>query len=414
MDAVTIVLAVGAVAGLHMAWFIGVRDGANVLGISVGSGALSLRQGLVVAVGFELLGALRAGGAVNETVAVRLAPLVEAGEPPVVLAAAAVAALVAALVSLHTFAAIDWPVSSTHAVVGAVVGVGLWVGGAAGVEWGVVASVLGGWLVAPVLALLAGYAVFVGLSLRVLRAPGAARRLLWFGPLLTWAVLGALTWTALEGGARTTPLVGSTATGAAAVAVGALGALGIGLLIRRSVEGDGGDTERAEAAFAWLQWPTASFLAFAHGSNDAANAVGPMSAIFGLVRGHGGFDAHGPFVVPTNLLLIAGFGIALGLSTFGLRSLESLGRELRELTPSRGFAAELAAAFVLAGASALGLSVSATSTLLGAVVGVGLGRGLGALDLRVVRRMAAGWGIAIPLTAALAAGLAALTGAWLR
>ncbi len=413
MDAVTIVLAVGAVAGLHMAWLIGVRDGANAMGTSIGSGALTLRQALVVAVLFELLGALRAGGAVSETVAVRLVPLTGVGESSVELAAATAGGLVAAVSWLHAASALNWPVSSTHAVVGAMIGVGLWAGNVTGVDWAVALAVLAGWLASPLLAAAVGYALFVGFGRCIVRSRTPEVHVSRLGPVLAFGVFGALAFAVVDGGARTSPLLDRKLGWLVSLGVGLLAAVATRVAVRRRGEGNATDADRVEGLFAVLQVPTTSFVAFAHGSNDAANALGPMATVFGLVRG--GVDAPaGQVAVPTNLLLIGAFGIVLGLSTFGLRLMETVGREVSELAPSRGFAAELAAAIVLASASILGLPISTTYTLVGAVVGVGLARGFGALDLGVVRGVLVSWVLTVPLTGALAAALAALSAFLLR
>ncbi|MEZ4253642.1 MAG: inorganic phosphate transporter, partial [Polyangiales bacterium] len=191
-----------------------------------------------------------------------------------------------------------------------------------------------------------------------------------------------------------------------AAAVGALGALVARVLLvrRASVLGEGTPVERAERLFLFLQVLTACYVAFAHGSNDVANAAGPMAAVFSAVRD----GVTDEVVVPFNVLLIGAFGIVLGLGTYGFRVMATIGREITTLTASRGFAAEVAAATTIIGASVLGLPVSTTHTLVGAVVGVGLARSLGALNLRVLRGIALSWLATIPVTAGLAALLVSL------
>ena len=178
---------------------------------------------------------------------------------------------------------------------------------------------------------------------------------------------------------------------------------------RRSLLGDGSPTDRAERLFLVLQVLTACAVAFAHGSNDVANAVGPMAAVFHAMSE----GVAEQVAIPLNVLMIGAFGIVLGLGTYGFRVMATVGSEITALTPSRGFAAEAAAAIVIVLASKLGLPVSTTHTIVGAIVGVGLARSFGAVNLDVIRGVLASWLITVPFAALISAALVALVTAFL-
>jgi phosphate/sulfate permease len=154
-----------------------------------------------------------------------------------------------------------------------------------------------------------------------------------------------------------------------------------------------------EKQFRYLQVVTASYVAFAHGANDVANGIGPTAAIYAIYRSNA---VAMKMDVPIWILALGGTGIVFGLAIFGRRVMETIGKKITEVTPSRGFTAEFAAASTVLLCSKLGLPVSTTHTLVGSVVGVGFARGIGALDLRVVRNIVASWLVTLPATIILA------------
>jgi PiT family inorganic phosphate transporter len=192
----------------------------------------------------------------------------------------------------------------------------------------------------------------------------------------------------------TQSLIGSVTLGLIGAAIGAF-------FIRRVDVGEDDPKHRfsrVERIFVVLQILTACAIAFAHGSNDVANSIGPLAAISHAVQG---MDLGSKAPVEPWMLAIGGIGIVIGLATWGYRVMETIGKKITELTPSRGFAAELAAATTIVVASRLGIPISTTHTLVGAVLGVGLARGIGALDLRVVGKILASWVATLPLAAGL-------------
>jgi PiT family inorganic phosphate transporter len=297
-------------------------------------------------------------------------------------------------------------VSTTQTIVGAVMGFGLWLAGGDGVQWPVIGRVAVSWIVSPLLGGLLAFQIITLLKRFVLGVPDPVAALRRIGPFLVFVVVFALSFATAYRGEPAAIVMRTRDALLLATGAGVVAALVARVLLvrRASLLGDGAPTERAERLFLFLQVLTACYVAFAHGSNDVANAAGPMAAVFSAVRD----GVTDEVEVPFNVLLIGAFGIVLGLGTYGFRVMATIGREITALTPSRGFAAELAAASTIIGASVLGLPVSTTHTLVGAVVGVGLARSLGALNLRVLRGIALSWLATIPVTAALAALLVSL------
>ncbi|NOY89614.1 MAG: inorganic phosphate transporter [Deltaproteobacteria bacterium] len=406
MEATTLILALATLAGLYMAWNIGANDVANAMGTSVGSGALTLRGAIIVAAIFEFGGAMLVGGTVTDTVRKGIVSLDAIGGDPMVLAVGMTACLLSAAIWLHVATYFGWPVSTTHSIVGAVVGFGITASGLSAVNWGVMASIVASWVISPLMGGVIAYLLFRLLRKRVLDDEEPIEALARFGPWLIF-VLGfvlalALLWKGLKPLHLDLP-IGSAlpiALGAGVVA----GLISAPLLKRRTRAIEDGGSHDPERVFLFLQILTACFVAFAHGSNDVANAVGPLSAVYGAIE-HGVSEQ---VTVPMGMLLVGAVGIVIGLATYGYKVMATIGREITELTPSRGFVAEFAAATTIVAASKLGLPVSTTHTLVGAVVGVGFARSLGALDLGVVRGIMLSWFITVPFAALLAAGLFSL------
>lgn len=396
MEWMTVVLATTAISGLYLAWNIGANDVANAMGTSVGSGALTLRNALIVAAVCELAGALLVGGTVTQTISGGIVPVGALGTDPHVIAIGMTGCLIAAAIWLHVATYVGWPVSTTHSVVGAMLGFGLWAGGFDAVRWSVVARIVASWLLSPALGGIIAYLTFRLIRTRVLNAenPPVALRLI--GPWLVWPLFTLLAMAVMDELHLPWPGVAQVAS---AALIALVGTVLFRAHLRRIAKNnpEPNREKRTERVFLALQVVTAAFMAFAHGSNDIANAVGPMAAVFSAVR-----EGLQPTVeVPTNLLAIGAFGIVLGLGTYGYKVMATIGREITHLTPSRGFAAEFGAALTIVVASDLGLPISTTHTLVGAVIGVGFARSLGALNLRVIRGIAASWLITVPFTALL-------------
>lgn len=414
MEPTTIVLAVAAVAGLYMAWNIGANDVANAMGTSVGSGALTIRRAIIVAAIFEFGGAMLVGGTVTNTIRKGIIDMDALGGDPMVIAVGMTCCLLAAALWLNIATYSGWPVSTTHSIVGSVVGFGLIAGGFNAVNWGVMGKIAASWVISPLLGGLLGYLGFVFIKRRILNVDRPLLALRGWGPIMVFPIFAILALSVLFKGLK--PLKLDLALGPSlgiAVAAGLFASILSVPLLRRATRIASQDrdehTYRAERVFLVLQVLTACFVAFAHGSNDVANAVGPMAAVFGATSGELGDKV----AVPYRVLLIGAVGIVVGLATYGYKIMATIGKKITELTPSRGFAAEFGAATTIVMASKLGLPVSTTHTLVGAVIGVGFARGIGAINTRVVSGIIASWFITVPFTAILAAGLFLIGRIWL-
>ncbi len=414
MELTTIVLAVAAIAGLYMAWNIGANDVANAMGTSVGSGALTLRGAIIVAAIFEFGGAMLAGGTVTKTIRKGIIDMDALGGDPMVVAIGMTCCLLAAALWLNIATYAGWPVSTTHSIVGAVMGFGLIAGGFEAVNWSMMVKIAASWVISPLLGGLLGYFGFVFIKDRILNVHRPLLALRGWGPIMVFPIFAILTLSVLFKGLKPLKLdLGLGPSLGIAVAVGLLASILSVPLLRRATriasEDKGEHTYRAERVFLVLQVMTACFVAFAHGSNDVANAVGPMAAVFGATSGQLGAEV----AVPYRVLLIGALGIVVGLATYGYKIMATIGKKITELTPSRGFAAEFGAATTIVMASKLGLPVSTTHTLVGAVIGVGFARGIGAINTKVVSGIILSWFITVPFTAILAAGLFLIGRLWL-
>jgi len=393
-----------AALGLFMAWGIGANDVANAMGTSIGSKVLSLRQAIIVAAIFEFLGAVLAGGQVTETIRSGIIDTPVAAVAPELLLRGMLAALAAAGTWLLIATSRGWPVSTTHAIVGAIIGFAVVGMGAGAVHWPVVGAIAASWVVSPILGGLIAFLLFTSVRGLILNKPDPlhrARLIVPFYMFLGGFVVALMT---LLKGLKN---IGLDLTAAQALLLALAAGLVVSMIgiffIRRIPDPPDHDHEQqhrqVEKVFAVLMVLTACAIAFAHGSNDVANAVGPLAAIISIIE-NGKVTPNSN--VPLWILLLGGIGIVIGLATYGRHVIATIGKRITHLTPSRGFAAELAAASTVVLASGGGLPVSTTQILVGAVLGVGFARGIAAINLNVVRSIFLSWAITLPAGAALA------------
>lgn len=404
----TVLLVLGCIFCVFMAWGVGANDVANAMGTSVGSGALTIRQAIFIAMAFEFLGAYLAGGEVTATVRKGIIDPVVIGNHPELLVYGMLSALLAAGTWLVIASMLGWPVSTTHSIVGAIVGfasVGI---STEVVAWGKVGTIVASWVVSPVLAGTFSFLLFKSVQWLIFNnhdPEGAARRYI---PVYMFLVGFLIAMVTLLKGLKhvfqdSGLQLSYVESAGIAVVIGVFSAL-VGLYFLRKIRGQASTTEKrfanVERVFAVLMIFTACSMAFAHGSNDVANAVGPLAAIVTVVNSGGAIAAKS--AMPSWVLLLGGLGIVVGLATYGYKVIATIGKKITELTPSRGFAAELGAASTVVVASGLGLPISTTHTLVGAVLGVGLARGIGALNLGVIGSIFMSWIVTLPAGAGFA------------
>jgi PiT family inorganic phosphate transporter len=405
----SIFLIMACLFGFFMAWGIGANDVANAMGTSVGAKALTLKQAILVAMIFEFLGAYLAGGEVTATIRKGIIdPDVMSGEPQLMIYGM-LSALLAAGTWLMIASVNGWPVSTTHSIVGAIVGfaaVGISVDA---VHWGKVGTIVASWVVSPVLAGSISFGLFISVKTIILDSEDPFHRAKKYIPIYMWMVGFMISMVTLLKGLKHVDLdldlgLGSDFANAIPIsfAVGLLVA-GLGMMLMRGIKDTPDEENRfasVERVFGVLMIFTACAMAFAHGSNDVANAVGPLAAIASTVQSGGEIVAKS--AVPWWILMVGALGIVIGLATYGWRVILTVGSKITELTPSRGFAAELGASATVVIASGTGLPISTTHTLVGAVLGVGFARGIGALNLRVIGTIFASWLVTLPAGAGLA------------
>ena len=399
-----ILLIIGCVCGFFMAWGIGANDVANAMGTSVGARALTLGQAVLVACVFEFAGAYLAGGEVTSTIRKGIIDAGVISASPELLVYGMIASLLAAGIWLLIASYFGWPVSTTHSIVGAIVGFAAVGIGVDVVQWGKVGSIVASWVVSPVMAGTISFLLFTSVKRLILQTPDpfmSAKRYVPFYMFLAGFVVSMVTF--LKGlkhvGLTFTTNESILLSLVFALIIALLGALMLQKIDNTATEKNGAMFDGVERVFAVLMVFTACAMAFAHGSNDVANAIGPLAAIVSVVQSGG--EIASKSILPPWILLIGASGIVIGLGMLGYRVMMTVGRSITELTPSRGFAAELAAAGTVVIASGTGLPISTTHTLVGAVLGVGLARGIGAINIGVVGKIILSWIVTLPVGAGL-------------
>ena len=458
----TIILGLALVFGFYMAWNIGANDVANAMGTSVGSGALTLKRAVILAAILEFSGAFFVGAHVSETVRKGIVNPELFQSEPNLFAFGMLGALLAAAVWLQLASYNGWPVSTTHSIVGSIIGFGIVYGGMQAIHWGKVGQIVASWVVSPVLSGTLAFLIFSMLRRKIFYAAHPVRAAKRLTPYLVFVVFAILTLVLVFKGLKNLKLdLPFNQALALATVVGALAAFVSYFLVRRieaeeipervlekqppqvaqamnkalqhlqkasatavgdlkyqvarvvdtvedlaftvkrgtEVELGSAELNAVEKIFVYLQILSACFVAFAHGANDVANAIGPLSAVITVMQ-KGIVELK--TTVPLWVLALGGVGITIGLATWGWRVIETVGKRITELTPSRGFSAEFAAATTIVLASKLSLPISTTHTLVGAVLGVGLARGIGALNLTTVRDIIISWVVTIPAGAVMA------------
>jgi len=430
-----LVLFVTILVCAYLAWNIGANDVANAMGTSVGSRALTLKQAVIIAAIFEFIGAFFAGDAVTDTV--RKGILVVDFDNQALVDAISndlmygfIAAMMAAAVWLTIATRYGLPVSTTHSIIGGIVGVGLVMEvqhETSLIDWAVVEKVAMSWVASPVMGGLFAFFTFWIIREAILDTSDPEARARWMAPILsipTFFVLClALQFKALKGfftkaqkngwienkydwlpvkeNGSWNPMMDNAwfpiNSLILAGIVSIIAAVVLAYILRNyDFKGEKEGFHGVERIFVWLQVIAAAYVAFAHGANDRSNAIGPMAAVYQVLSNGGQLEAVAD--VPTWLVLLGSVGIAVGVVTWGWRVMETIGSKITDITPTRGFAATFGAAttVLIFSMPFLAVPVSTTHTLVGAVVGVGLAGGAKAVDFRVFGKIIASWLASLP------------------
>jgi len=390
-----LLVAIAIFAGLYMAWSIGANDVANSMSTAVGAKAITLRQALIIASVLNFLGAVLVGKHVTDTIKGGIVKAYDAGGNLIMDEYLVALGFLSALLAAGIFVTIatwkELPVSTTHGVIGGVIGFGLIQGGLSFVKWGTVGQIASSWVLSPIVGGIMAFIMFKIIAYFVLAKKEPVKSAKKVGPLfigLTIFIIflsifmktrvGEL----LEYDLKEYILLSLLIAFIASI---------FGFLLLRKVAGRGYDI--VEGLFRRLQVMTSCYVAFSHGANDVANAIAPVAVVLVI--------ALQMNIDPMYLLALGGMGIAIGIVTWGYKVIRTVGGKITALTNTRGFAIDFSAATVVLVASKLGMPISTTHTVVGAVIGVGLARGLDAVDLSIIKKIVYSWLLTLPATAIL-------------
>ena len=400
----SVFITLAVVLGLYMTWGIGANDVANAMGTSVGSGAISIKQAIIIAAIFEFSGAFIAGGNVTKTIRKGIIDPTPILGNPEILVWGMLSSLLAAALWLTVASWMGWPVSTTHSIIGAIVGFAMVGIGVDAVNWSKIGTIVISWVVSPMVGGTFSFLIMRSIQRFILDTDRPFRNAQRYAPLYIFFVGFLISLVTLFKGLKHLEIeLNIPQSFLVALAFGSIIALiGFFLIDRlrmKEAESVHDQFTQIEKIFGVMMLFTACAMAFAHGSNDVANGIGPMAAVVSVVQSGG--EMAQKSALPLWILVVGGCGIILGLATFGYRVIQTIGTKITELVPTRGFSAELAAAATVVLASRTGIPVSTTHIAVGAVVGVGLARGIGALDLRVIGGIFMSWVITLPVGALL-------------
>lgn len=405
MEYGSVYIVLAGMFGFFMAWGVGANDVANAMGTSVGSKALTIKQAIVVAIIFEAAGAMLAGGQVTSTISRDLIDLNALSGNPDSVIYGMLAALLAAGSWLLIASHYGWPVSTTHSIIGAMVGFGSVCLGVDKVEWHFVINIFLSWILTPIIAGVIAYILFKSVQKNIFNTDNPVENAITHVPKYIFMVsMVTLLVTMVQGikmlGLDIKMVYDILIASGLSVMFSLIGYWHLRKMKLEVIDDSQQRFNRVEKIFAVLMVFTACAMAFAHGSNDVANAIGPLAAVVTIVENNGLLTAQTH--IPLWVMVLGAVGIVLGLSMYGHRVMATIGTNITQLTPSRGFAAQLATASTVIFSSGLGLPVSTTQTLVGAILGVGFARGMGALNTSVIRNILMSWIITVPAGAVLA------------
>ncbi len=395
----TILITITVLVGLFQAWNIGANDVANAMGTSVGSEAISFKQAIIIAGVFEFLGVVIAGGSVTSTIKKGIISPTLFEHTPEIFVFGMIASLLAASIWLFIATISGQPVSTTHSIVGAIMGFAITSVGWGSVSWSKVSMIVASWIISPLMGGILAFLVFIYIRKHILNSETPISSTKKHTPYILFFSSFILTILLFKKGLKNLHLNNS-------ILMVLLYSTIVGIIIfiiakyflNKMQENDDEYYKKiikVEKIFGFFQIATAAFVAFAHGSNDVANAVGPMAAVVETMK-HG---VSGKASLPSWVLLSGGIFIVIGLATYGYKVIKTVGSKITEITPTRGFAAEIGAATTIIIASSIGLPISTTHVLIGAVIGIGFARGVSALNLNILKKIVASWVITLPVSA---------------
>ena len=401
IDPVWLIVGGASAIALYMAWSIGSNDVANSMATAVGAKAITFKQAVIIAGVLNFIGAVFVGSHVSDTV--RKGIITTTGISNHLLLLGFVASLLAAAIWVTISTWKSMPISTTHSIIGALMGFGLIAGGLSAVSWGKVGSVVASWVLSPVAGCILAFFIFkiIVRTIFAKERPVEAAKVV--GPIIfgftAFLIVSSLCLkTPISENCNISEIETLFIAGLSAVIVAIIGIYSLRKIQERGPE----DYATVESVFRKLQVGTSCYVAFAHGANDVANAIGPVASIIPLAQG---FSIGDQVTVPTWLLALGGIGIAFGCMTWGRRVMQTVGKRITSLTNTRGFSVDFGAATTVLVCSKMGLPISTSHTVVGAVIGVGLARGLEAVDLSVIKKIIVSWAVTLPVAAGTSIGI---------
>ena len=398
---------IAIVFGFYMTWGIGANDVANAMGTSVGSGAITVKQAIIIAAIFEFAGAFIAGGQVTKTIRKGIIDPTSIVNNPEILVYGMLGALLGAAVWLMIASSRGWPVSTTHSIVGALVGFCMVGISPDAVQWTKIGKIVLSWLASPLIGGVIGFLLMISIRKLILNAEQPLVKAKSYGPFYVFLVGWIVILVSMFKGLKHLKLEFTTPESFMIATAGGIIVAIIGKILIEKVDFTGTDSSSdsqyaaVEKVFKPMMIFTACAMAFAHGSNDVANGIGPLAAVVSIVESGGQVGQKSG--LPLWVLVLGGTGIVVGLATMGYKVMATIGTKITELTPTRGFCATLAAATTVVLASKTGIPVSTTHIAVGGVMGVGLARGIGAIDFRVLGGIVVSWVVTLPAAGVMAA-----------
>lgn len=403
MDTGLIILIIAVVVGLYSAINIGANDVANSMATSVASKALTIKKAVVVAGIFDMLGAILVGAHVANTIRKGLVDPLEFVDTPELFVFGMLAAVLGSALWVNIATYFKLPVSTTHSIIGGVLGFGLVSVGAAGIHWNVVLLVALSWIISPVFGGIIAFTIFSIIKKFILSSETPIERTKRIGPYLTGMVAFILSLSIIYKGLKNLHLdLDFLEAFVISFFFGLLGYLAGYFILKRYKEKDSDPYQQVEQMANPLQVISACFQAFSHGANDVANAIGPVAAIFAVLQTSKVEMSVG---IPLWILLMGGGGLAFGVYVWGYRVMDTVGHKITTITPTRGFSAEFGTATTVLICSRLGMPVSTTHVAIGNILGVGLARGISAINLNVIKSIFLAWVISLPAAGVFSIGI---------
>ena len=401
IDPVWLIIGGASAIALYMAWSIGSNDVANSMATAVGAKAITFKQAVIIAGVLNFIGAVFVGSHVSDTV--RKGIITTTGISNHLLLLGFVASLLAAAIWVTLSTWKSMPISTTHSIIGALMGFGLIAGGLSAVSWGKVGSVVASWILSPVAGCILAFFIFKIIVRTIFAKEHPVKAAKVVGPIIfgftAFLIVSSLCLkTPISENFNISEIQTLFIAGVSAIIVAIIGIYSLRKIQERGPE----DYATVEGVFRKLQVGTSCYVAFAHGANDVANAIGPVASIIPLAQG---FSIGDQVTVPTWLLALGGIGIAFGCMTWGRRVMQTVGKRITNLTNTRGFSVDFGAATTVLVCSKLGLPISTSHTVVGAVIGVGLARGLEAVDLSVIKKIIVSWAVTLPVAAGTSIGI---------